>query len=602
MALPDAVSTVTVGGRVLHPITGVPLTGVMRVEVPALAVNDGSLIGGGAESFPFVEGAFVAPPVLPATDSPNVVPTGWSARVTIQTDSDWNPVFLCPLPAAQPSTTLSIMYAQQVVTPPPTASYVPLNLLGAANGVATLGSDGILTPDQRPPSGASVRPWQIAEQYAGLSDPSAITNYAADPNAGITLAAGTYRDLRFTCTELILPNSNTKLVNCDIVTSNSSYGVRLDANTGMETGRYLEHCRITAGGVALAGAGFTARLCEVVNNSDDSARLGRSHAEPTVLEFCHFHSYRPQAGAHADGIQIVTPPAADVVVYGCSITMDTAVGYSMPDGAGYTAALFVDTADVPVDGGDLEPTRIGSIWADGCKLYSSDNYSVVIDGPNVDVRNCTLLPGSTAVESINDGAVVTGTGNVDSDGVPIADTDIHGDPRSRYLTVDDPRQSGGGGGGFAPVRVTSGPQTGTFGPGGTGPDSPPQTQTPPEWQLTLPPSKVAAGHLVQWSMPVISTGGDAQCDVASIVDGEPVNYYSDNYGPDQADDGHSGLYMSGDFGHVQGPTIWWVVQDADLASDGSLTLSFLYFAGGAHVWGSSTLPGQVDMVNFGPQG
>lgn len=451
MPLPDTVSTVTIGGRVEHPITGAGGTGTVNFTLPsALLTNDGIVLGNHpALTYSLADGQFTAAPVLPANNSPDVVPQDWPYRISVLTDV-WQETFYASLPASPSTTTLAALYAQSVSTPPAGVSYIPLNTLGQPGGPASLGEDGILATGQRPPSGASVRPWQIAEQYAGLSDPSVITDYAADPNAGITLAAGTYRDLRFTCTELILPNSNTKLVNCDIVTSNSSYGVRLDANTGMETGRYLEHCRITAGGVALAGAGFTARLCEVVNNSDDSARLGRSHAEPTAFEYCRFHGFRPQAGAHADGIQIVTPPAADVVVYGCSITMDTASGYTMPDGAGYTAALFVDTADVPVDPSDPEPTRIGSIWADGCKLYSSDNYSVVIDGPNVDVRNCTLLPGSTAVESINDGAVVTGTGNVDIDGVPIADTDIHGDPRSRYLTVGDPRQSGGGGGGFTP--------------------------------------------------------------------------------------------------------------------------------------------------------
>jgi hypothetical protein len=292
----------------------------------------------------------------------------------------------------------------------------------------------------------SVRPWELAEQNAGLSNPAALANYSGNnPNNPITLASGIYQNLAFVCSELILPNNNTKLLNCSITCTNSSFGVRLDANTGEETGRYLEHCAITAAGVALSGAGFTARLCEVVNNGDDSCRLGRSHAEPTVLELCHFHGFRPQAGAHADGVQIVTPPAADVVIWGCSISMDTAVGYSLPAGAGYTGALFVDTSDVPIAGGDPEPTRLGGIWVEDCKLVSSNNYSVVVDGPNTDIRNCTLLPGTTAIESIQAGVAVTGGNNTDAAGSPIVDTDIHGDPRTRFLTVGDPRQTGGGG-------------------------------------------------------------------------------------------------------------------------------------------------------------
>lgn len=294
------------------------------------------------------------------------------------------------------------------------------------------------------PTKASGPSWEMAERRAGLSNPAALVPYPGnDPNNGITLASGIYQNYDFICSELILPNNNTKLVNCRITCGNANFGVRLDANTGQETGRYLEYCQITALGVALSGAGFTARLCEVVNNGDDSVRLGRSHAEPTVLELCRFHSFRPALNAHADGVQIVTPPAADVVIRGCSITMDTAVGYTLPSGAGYTGALFVDTSDVPIAGGDPEPSRLGGIWVSNCKLYSSNNYSVVVDGPNTDISNCTLLPGTTAVESIQAGITVTGGGNVDGNGVPIVDTDIHSDPRTVYLRVGDPRQAGG---------------------------------------------------------------------------------------------------------------------------------------------------------------
>lgn len=285
----------------------------------------------------------------------------------------------------------------------------------------------------------SVQPWELAEQYAGLSDPTLLTNYSGnDPNNPITLASGTYQNLTFICTQLIIPNNSTKLVNCDIICSNASFSVRLDANTGEETGRYLEHCRVTGAGVAFSGAGFRARLCEVYHNGDDSARVGRSHAEQTVFELCHFHDFKPVTNAHADGVQIQTVPAADVIVWGCSIAMNTASGYTMPSGAGYTGAIFMDSADVPVPGGDPEPTRVGNVWVDSCKLSSTNNYTLVIDGPNVDVSNCTLLPGTTAVESIMAGITVTGHHNVDPTGAPIVDTNI-GAANQRFTMVDDPR-------------------------------------------------------------------------------------------------------------------------------------------------------------------
>lgn len=285
----------------------------------------------------------------------------------------------------------------------------------------------------------SVEPWVLAEQYAGLANPALLTNYPGnDPNNPITLASGTYQNFTIICTQLILPNNNTKLVNCDIICSNASFSIRLDANTGQETGRYLEHCRVTGAGVALSGAGFRARLCEVYHNGDDSARIGRSHAEQTVFEMCHFRDFKPVANAHADGVQIQTVPAADVIVWGCSISMNTLAGYVLPSGAGYTGAVFMDSSDVPVPGGDPEPTRVGNVWVDSCKLSSSNNYTLVIDGPNVDISNCVLLPGTTAVESIMAGVTVTGHHNVDASGVPIVDTNI-GATNQRFVMVDDPR-------------------------------------------------------------------------------------------------------------------------------------------------------------------
>jgi hypothetical protein len=162
----------------------------------------------------------------------------------------------------------------------------------------------------------------------------------------------------------------------------------------------------------------------------------------------------------------------------------------------------------------------------------------------------------------------------------------------------DWRDAGGGGSGFSPVFVTSGPQKLTFGPAGGG--LTPTTQAPSWTVLTLPAGKVAAGHLVVWDLNMISTGSDSQCDLASLVDGALVNYLSDGYGPSQDPNGHSGFYVSGDFGHVHGPSARWIVQETDLAVDGSFSLMFLIQ--GAHVWGSESIPGQVDMVNYGPSG
>lgn len=379
--------------------------------------------------------------------------------------------FSAQLPVLPPGSTYTVTVHTDAFAPKPYKVFVP-----STPTSTTIGSlppiNGPTAPTPTTPL-ALLKLWQLAELYAGLVNPAALQPYPEnDPNNGITLAPGIYENFLFDCSELILPISGIKLYNCRILCGNANFGVRLDANTGFETGRYLEHCEITALGTAMSGAGFTARLVKVTGNGDDSARLGRSYAEGSVFELCHFSDYRPAPGAHADGIQIVTPPAADVVVWGCSISMNTAAGYTLPSDAGYTGALFVDTSDVPIPVDDPQPSRLGGIWVDSCRLVSSNNYSVVVDGPNTDIRNSTLLPGTTAIESIQPGITVTGGNNVDATGVPITDTDIHGDPRSRYLTVGDPRVTDG----FPPATTGQVPtyngttwvaQTPTGGGGGT---------------------------------------------------------------------------------------------------------------------------------------
>lgn len=655
--------TVSVTADLRAPISGTTGTGTVAFELMSPLADPPTLWGDNTTfTASVVAGAFTATVVLEAN-------AFW--LITVQTDV-LRRQFEVYVPASPSSTTLAALWELALATPTVPDQYIPYSSRGVPGGVATLDGSGTVPLDELPAGlGGSAPLWQQALDHAGLQDPSVITDHVSDPAQPITLAPGFYENLRFTCTQLIVNSSLTTLRNCDVVTSNNDYGVRVDANTGFEVGRRFEHCRFTGQGVVLAGAGYTARLCEAYHNGDDFARVGRSYAEPTVLELCYAHDFKPKSGAHADGVQVVTPPAADVVVTGCVISMNTAAGYTLPGDAGYTGALFVDTDDVPIPDNDAQPTRRGMIRVSDSKLFSSNNYTIVISGPNTDISDCTLLPGTTALENITGGNFVTGRGNVDASGVPIARTDITGSPNRQLLVGDSritlstlgdvdvsdladgqvptwhaatstwlprtPTASGGGGtlagltdvdltgaqpgqvlalngtthkwqpitpsgggSGFTPIRVTSGPTLGTFGPGGSGPSSPPRTQAPSWTQLKLTADEVSVGDLIHWSMPIISTGGDAQCDVASIVAGQPVNFYSDNYGPTQNENGHSGLYMSGDFGHVQGPMIWWVVQETDLAGDGSLTLSFLYFAGGAHVWGSNGIPGQVDMVNFGP--
>lgn len=509
--------------------------------------------------------------------------------------------FSITVPVLAPGSVYTFTVHTDVFAPKPYRVFVPstptsttIGSLPPINGPA---------PDNPTTPTSLLRLWQLAELYSGLANPSVLTPFPQnDPNSGITLDPGIYQNFLFECSELILPVSGIKLYNCRILCGNSNFGVRLDANSGFETGRYLEHCEITALGTAMSGAGFTARLVKVTGNGDDSARLGRSYAEGSVFELCHFSDYRPAPGAHADGIQIVTPPAADVVVWGCSISMNTATGYTLPSDAGYTGALFVDTSDVPIPVDDPQPGRLGGIWVDSCRLVSSNNYSVVVDGPNTDIRNSTLLPGTTAIESIQPGIVVTGGNNVDANGVPISDTDIHGDPRPRYLTVGDPRVTAGlptattgqvltwngtewiaatpSGGGFTPIVVDELMNTASVMFPNTG----------GEWlvvnradsspiQKTLP---AAIGHRVFSSVDGMRLLGNA-FDYGVIVGGEIVRYYATRTST-PAGDGNVGWYSGGELFTTFVPMPGRrsiVVEEGDLDGDGNITIAMVNKGTGA---------------------
>lgn len=313
--------------------------------------------------------------------------------------------------------------ARSPVQPGPAATFVTQASVGQVGGPA-----GPLDAFGQVPAGQLRAPWEVAQRFAGLVDPTVLTPWPGnDPNLSITLAGNSsYSNWHFICSELHLPSSDTYLYNCRIECFNTDRGVRFDEDGGTATARILEHCQITAVGTATNGAGFTLRLCEVVDNGDDAARLGRSYAAETVFELCYFHDFKPPAGAHTDGIQVVTFPAADIRAYGCWIEMNTAAGYTKPADAGYTGAVFYDATDVPISPTDPQPHRVGRMWVDSCRLVSTNNFSVVVDTDGVDISNSMLLPGTTAIFSNPNDSIVTGHNNVDANYQPIPNLDIVG--------------------------------------------------------------------------------------------------------------------------------------------------------------------------------
>jgi hypothetical protein len=613
-------STASITAGIRQAVTGTAATGSVEFQLAQPAVV-GPLTFGTNNSVPepVTAGEFASPVIL-QTDA------WW--RITVQTDA-WRAQFTVFIPSTTTVATVGQLF--DMAAPPPVTPvlYIPRSLMGVPGGVATIDPiTGFITAGLLPPEAASMHPWDVAKTFAGLADATIITELFNDSENPFEAEANTtYSNVRIICSSVIVSSTNhAHFVNCDIQCHNSNFGIRVDADTGFEVGRRFKQCKITAAGVAFAGAGYTATLCEIVGNGDDFARVGRSYAEKTVLELCYAHDFRPAVGAHVDGIQQLSPPGAGTYVSMCWIEMRTDPNYTIDPTSGYTGGGFYDPADVPIGVDDPFPHWIGPLEFDQCRIVSEDNYSIVSDANGMDVSNCMLLPGTTDIASIADGVIVTGHNNIDANGVPLTSVDIAGFPLTPYtlanaqdVLLSNPTDSqvvaydlasktwknktvsSGGGGSSAARYYSTGWVTTAFGPGGSGQNLTPNTQMPGPLQLAIPGTEVSAGDIIVWRMGLISTGGDAQCDVASIVGGEPVNFYSGEFTPNQNDIGAGDLYQTGDFGFAQPTQIEWVVQETDLDPDneGSFRLSFLYVSGGNRMWGLGSQIGKVTMLNLG---
>lgn len=141
--------------------------------------------------------------------------------------------------------------------------------------------------------------------------------------------------------------------------------------------------------------------------------------------------------------------------------------------------------------------------------------------------------------------------------------------------------------------ASSGRQFVAFGPCNT---SGTWTLCPAAYRVAIP---AAAGDLLTWAPRIIAGigGGDAEIDVASVIGGVPVRYYSSGT-TNQAPNGHGGLYLGANYANGLN-AINWIVDAADL-DGGTVMLALMYRSGGSGAQlGSTVYPGQVDVTNHG---
>jgi hypothetical protein len=407
-------STVTVTADIRDPLTDTPTASGSVAFQLVRATAEGSIIYGDEPTgvVDVVAGAFADTVTLTAE-------ADWI--ITVQTPV-WRERFQVHVPATPSTTTLGTLHDLAAPAPASPALFVPLSSVGQPGGPAgPLGADGSLPAGQ---SGAA-RPYELAKARAVFPFAAGeLTPHPDnDPDNAITLTDGeTWDKTHFVCSELIVLGNDVTVTNSHVECGNADFGVRLDANTGLEHGRVFSQCKITALGRAFSGgSGVTIRLCEITQHGDDAFQFGRTYTQGPVLEYCYVHDTRPAAGAHADGLQQLAPPAADVHLYGCYLDLSVDPDYTLPGDAGFTGALFADPDDTGIPEGDPDPNRVGWVFANGCFFKSPQNYSVVLGAhAKVSLVECAIAKGTTDYANIDAAATVIGYGNTDDAGVPLS--------------------------------------------------------------------------------------------------------------------------------------------------------------------------------------
>lgn len=181
MSLPDAFTLIPVHGKILKAdSTGTPASGTVsfRIEQPLRDTADHVICGPTTITGTLdATGSFTVS--LPATDDPDISPTGWTYAVTVATTA-WAERFRLSIPAAS-SGTLELADLAPAVNPPATVTYVLTSKVGQVGGPAgPLGPDGQIPAEQIPGGGSGGV--SLAGDLGGtLAAPQVLTTHLSAP-------------------------------------------------------------------------------------------------------------------------------------------------------------------------------------------------------------------------------------------------------------------------------------------------------------------------------------------------------------------------------------------------------------------------------------
>jgi hypothetical protein len=385
---------------------------------------------------------------LPATDDADLAPTGFVYNVVIKITG------LAPLAysISLPTSDSTVDLADLAPVSPVEGGGDPLVLsvngnLPNSSGAVTLDAADV---DALPSSytapvlsvngatGAIVIDTELPRPAVGLTNAGALAAYSAGPY--VIDAPGLYQNLDVDSFDVRA--GDVTIRNCRLRGTDAGgnlLGRAANFHAGWDSEpvlrrRTIEHCEIKG---TLIGGGFTARYNDSHHMVEDGATLTRSD-EPTVIEWSDFRDFTPSEGNHADGIQLIQAPSADVVIRHNRVICDPPGDYSMPPINPFNAAMFVGTADVPIPDEDPNPAKIGHIYVEDNLLLSQYSaYVVRVGGPNTHLVGNQVGPGTTGRTYLTVTTEGSGNRQVTIAGVdlalPVLDEALIGDS-SPYLT------------------------------------------------------------------------------------------------------------------------------------------------------------------------
>lgn len=149
--------------------------------------------------------------------------------------------------------------------------------------------------------------------------------------------------------------------------------------------------------------------------------------------------------------------------------------------------------------------------------------------------------------------------------------------------------------GILKAFATTGMITGTFGPAG---DSGSWDHCPVEYR---PAVTAGVGDKILWTPGFLHKfDQEANCDLASMVDGVPARYRSSGTAVPLTG-GYGGLYMHASIGGLR--PVWWTVAAEDISSDGKVRLALAFRNNGSgNILGHASVAGDVILANAGVGG